>query len=189
MKDDVQNSSQTELFKVADINPFLAMEQAMLLEKAFDYVPRRAGVKRSHKVAENFVRLIQDMYTNRTTQIRTTCGMTDSIPNKVDYRVGKALYTKGSALSPLLLNLVMNFLASEIKDRMPWNILYEYLFLLFGESSHKNPKNTLRLQGHFIIPTEKHIMRRNENHIVKTALNIDEPTRTEEGQPPYSLTL
>lgn len=89
------------------------------LEKAFDRVPRTLiwQALRFHRVPECYIRIIKDMYSNVHTSVRSPAG----VSNSFDIKVG---VHQGSALSPLLFNVVMNYLTEKIQKPTPWNLLY-----------------------------------------------------------------
>ncbi|KAJ2945082.1 hypothetical protein O0L34_g9136 [Tuta absoluta] len=99
------------------------------LEKAFDRVPRNLiwEALRAHNIPEQYIVLIQDMYTNITTQIVTPAGTSSQ------FEVGVGVH-QGSALSPLLFNIVMNFVTEHLQKPAPWTLLYADDIVLIAES-------------------------------------------------------
>lgn len=75
------------------------------LEKAFDRVPRNFIYEslRAHQVPEEYVQVIKDMYSNIYTKIRCAAGISN------DFNINVGVH-QGSVLSPLLFNIVMNYL-------------------------------------------------------------------------------
>ena len=74
------------------------------LEKAYDRVPRDLiwWRLRKNNVPEGYIKVIQDMYKDKLTQIQTRDGCTDY------FRINVGLH-QGSALSPLLIIIIMDF--------------------------------------------------------------------------------
>ncbi|XP_063375027.1 uncharacterized protein LOC134662685 [Cydia amplana] len=89
------------------------------LEKAFDRVPRKLIWQslRAQNVPEWYVHLVMDMYKEVKTKVRSPAGTSEQFDVKVGVH-------QGSALSPLIFNLVMNYLTADIQKKPPWNILY-----------------------------------------------------------------
>ena len=89
------------------------------MEKAYDRVLRAEvwNCLRMKGVPEGYVRLIQDMYRRCTTQIRCATGVT------MDFEVNVGVH-RGSVLSPLLFNIVMDFLTEEVRLEAPWNMMF-----------------------------------------------------------------
>lgn len=89
------------------------------LEKAFDRVPRELIWQslRYKLVPEALISLVQDTYLLASTQVKSVSGLTEKFEVKVGVH-------QGSALSPLLFNLVIDFLTRDIQDEIPWTLLY-----------------------------------------------------------------
>lgn len=89
------------------------------LEKAFDRIPRTViwQVLRSHNIPECYIRITKDMYSKVHTSVRSSADLFDSFDIKVGVH-------QGSALRPLLFNVVINYLTSKIQKPTPWNLLY-----------------------------------------------------------------
>jgi exonuclease III len=89
------------------------------LEKAFDRVPRELvwEALRAQALPECYITLIQDMYRNVRTKVKSPAGTS----REFEVRVG---VHQGSALSPLLFNLVMDYITRNIQTQLPWNLLY-----------------------------------------------------------------
>lgn len=99
------------------------------LEKAYDRVPRQEVWRslREKMVPEKYVRLIQEMYRNVFTRVRSSVGETEGF----EVRVG---LHQGSALSPFIFNIVMDVIIEEVRETVPWNILYADDIVLCAES-------------------------------------------------------
>ena len=67
--------------------------------------------------AEEYVRLVQDMYQSSMTVLRWTLGVTDSFKVEVGMH-------QGSALSPYLLAMVKDRLTDEVRHDSPWMIMF-----------------------------------------------------------------
>ena len=89
------------------------------MEKAFDRVPRNLvwQALRSQKVPEAYIALIQDMYDDISTQVRSPAGISEPFQVKVGVH-------QGSALSPLLFNLTMDYITRDLQPQIPWCLLY-----------------------------------------------------------------
>ena len=98
------------------------------LEKAYDRVPRQEVWRslREKMVPEKYVRLIQVMYHNVLTRVRSSVGMTEA------FAVNVGLH-QGSALSPFLFNIVMDVMTQEVREAVPWSILYADDIVLCAE--------------------------------------------------------
>ncbi|XP_047543291.1 uncharacterized protein LOC125075627 [Vanessa atalanta] len=73
-------------------------------------------------------KLVQDIYTNARTRVRSPAGLTE------EFEVGVGVH-QGSALSPLLFNLVMDFITKPIQSPLPWNLLYADDIVLIDRST------------------------------------------------------
>ena len=102
------------------------------LEKAFDRVPRTLiwQALRSQNIPERYISLIKDMYENSQTRVRSAAGLSRS------FNVNVGVH-QGSALSPLLFNISMNFLTEGIQKSVPWNLLYADDVALISGSAHE----------------------------------------------------
>ena len=99
------------------------------LEKAYDSVPRKVvwDCLRKREVPEKYVRLVQDMYSDCLTRVRSSAG--DSKGFQV--RVG---VHQGSALSPFLFATVMDVATESVRDLAPWSMLFADDIVLCAES-------------------------------------------------------
>lgn len=102
------------------------------LEKAFDRVPRRLvwQAMREQLIPEDYVLLVQDMYRNICTKVRSPAGLSREFAVEVGVH-------QGSALSPWLFNIVMDFVTKKIQHGLPWNLLYADDVALVAESAEK----------------------------------------------------
>ena len=89
------------------------------MEKAFDRVPREviSWAMRKLRVEEWLVSAVMSMYTDAKTVVGTVYG------NSKDFDV-KVGMQQGSALSPLLLVIVMEVISREFRVALPWQLLY-----------------------------------------------------------------
>ena len=89
------------------------------LEKAHDRVPRQEVWRslRKRGVPEKYVRIVQECYKNVTTRVRSTVGTTDS------FHVEVGLH-QGSALRPLLFNIVFDVITENVREEPPWCVFY-----------------------------------------------------------------
>jgi hypothetical protein len=102
------------------------------LKKAYDRVPRKVlwWAIIVIGVPEKYVKVVQAMYRDARTQVRTEAGTTDQ------FSVVVGLH-QGSALSPYLFLLVMDALTSDIQKRAPWCILFADDIVLVGKDEHE----------------------------------------------------
>ncbi|XP_063590454.1 uncharacterized protein LOC134767383 [Penaeus indicus] len=107
------------------------------LEKAYDRVPRQEVWRglRERGVQEKYVRIVQECYKDVTTKVRSTVGTTDS------FHVQVSLH-QGSALSPLLFNIVFDVITENVREDPPWCILYADDIVLVTES-RRTPERKL----------------------------------------------
>ena len=89
------------------------------LEKAYDRIPRQEIWRclREKGVIEKYVRMTMELYRNVKTSVRCTLGKTENFQVKVGLH-------QGSALSPLLFNIVLDVLTKDVKEEPPWNLFY-----------------------------------------------------------------
>ena len=89
------------------------------LEKAYDRVPRQEIWRclRERGVVEKYVRVVRELYRNVKTSVRSTVGETEGFQVRVGLH-------QGSALSPLLFNIVMDVLTEGVREEPPWCLLY-----------------------------------------------------------------
>ena len=101
------------------------------LEKAYDRIPRDEvrRVLRERNVPEKYVRIIQEIYMDVTTRVRSTVGMADS------FRLQVGLH-QGSALSPLLFNIVFGVLTEAVRENPPWCFLYADDVVILAKSKN-----------------------------------------------------
>ena len=99
------------------------------LEKAYDRVPREEVWRglRERGVQEKYARVIKECYRKVTTRVKSTVGATD------EFKVGVGLH-QGSALSPLLFNIVFDVITESVREEPPWCIIYADDVVLVAES-------------------------------------------------------
>ncbi|KAK3539988.1 hypothetical protein QTP70_019636, partial [Hemibagrus guttatus] len=84
-----------------------------------DRVPREElwYCMRKSRVAEKYVRVVQDMYERSRTVVRCAVGQTE------EFKVEVGLH-QGSALSPFLFAIVMDQLSEEVRQESPWTMMF-----------------------------------------------------------------
>ena len=106
------------------------------LEKAFNRVLREElwYCMRKSGVAEKYVRLVQDMYGNSVTAVRSAAGVTKGFTVKVGLH-------QGSALSPFLFAIVMDRLTDEVRQEAPWTMLFADDIVICSETKQQAEDN------------------------------------------------
>ena len=91
----------------------------MDLEKAYGRVPweKLWYCMRKSGILEKYVQLVQDMYEGSKTMARCAVGTTESFKVKVGLH-------QGSALSPFLLAVIMDWLTNEVRREPLWTMLF-----------------------------------------------------------------
>ncbi|KAK3545589.1 hypothetical protein QTP70_008138 [Hemibagrus guttatus] len=109
------------------------------LEKAYDRVPREElwYCMRKSGVAENYVRVVQDMYERSRTVVRCAVGQTE------EFNVEVGLH-QGSALSPFLFAIVMDQLSEEVRQESPWTMMFADDIVICSESREQVEENLER---------------------------------------------
>ncbi|CAK1603707.1 unnamed protein product [Parnassius mnemosyne] len=99
------------------------------LEKAFDRVPRELiwQALRAQLVQEHYIELLKDLYHDVTTKVVGPAGKSEP------FEVGVGVH-QGSTVSPLLFNLVMDYITMDIQKSAPWSLLYADDVVLIAES-------------------------------------------------------
>ena len=99
------------------------------LEKAYDRVPREElwYCMRKSEVNEKYVRVVQYMYENSLTAVRSAVGMTEWFEVKVGLH-------QGSALSPFLFAVLMDRLTDGVRQDSPWNMMFADDIVICGET-------------------------------------------------------
>ena len=95
------------------------------LEKAFDRIPREVvrWALRKLRVEKWLVKAVMTMYEKARTVVRTKNGNSEEFEAKVGVH-------QGSVLSPLLFAAVMEALTQEVREGLPWELLYADLVLM-----------------------------------------------------------
>ena len=102
------------------------------LEKAYDTVPRMLTLRR-RRVPEKYVLLIEDMYRNSTTAVRTKHSDAES------FEVSVGLH-QGSALSPYLFVIFLDEIAKSLSEQgsdSNLELLYADYLVITGNSKDK----------------------------------------------------
>ncbi|KAK3573579.1 hypothetical protein QTP86_028181 [Hemibagrus guttatus] len=109
------------------------------LEKAYDRVPREElwYCMRKSGVAEEYVRVVQDMYERSRTVVRCAVGQTE------EFKVEVGLH-QGSALSPFLFAIVMDQLSEEVRQESPWTMMFADDIVICSESREQVEENLER---------------------------------------------
>ncbi|KAK3535463.1 hypothetical protein QTP70_016885, partial [Hemibagrus guttatus] len=99
------------------------------LEKAYDRVPKEElwYCMRKSGVAEEYVRVVQDMYERSRTVVRCAVGQTE------EFKVEVGLH-QGSALSPFLFAIVIDQLSEEVRQESPWTMMFADDIVICSES-------------------------------------------------------
>jgi hypothetical protein len=99
------------------------------LEKAYDRVPRELvfWALRRKQVPETLIELIRTLYQNSKSIVKTAVGNTKAF--QVDVGVHQ-----GSALSPLLFIIVMEEITKDIKQGLPFEVLFADDLVLMDEN-------------------------------------------------------
>ena len=102
------------------------------LEKAYDRVPREElwHCMREAGVTEKYVKLVQDMYKDSMTAVRSATGLTEWFHVRVGLH-------QGSALSPFLFAIVMDRITEEVRKEEPWNMLFADDIALCSETRNE----------------------------------------------------
>ena len=102
------------------------------LEKAFDRVPRWTlqWALRKQMVPEKLVRLVLALYDDSKSCVAAAGGVSDAFSVSVGVH-------QGSALSPLLFNLVMQEATKECHRGVPWDMLYADDLVITGVSKEE----------------------------------------------------
>ncbi|KAK3540839.1 hypothetical protein QTP86_002343 [Hemibagrus guttatus] len=109
------------------------------LEKAYDRVPREElwYCIRKSRVAEKYVRVVQDMYERSRTVVRCAVGQTEELKVEVGLH-------QGSALSPFLFAIVMDQLSDEVRQESPWTMMFADDIVICSESREQVEENLER---------------------------------------------
>ncbi|KAK3547532.1 hypothetical protein QTP86_021516, partial [Hemibagrus guttatus] len=109
------------------------------LEKVYDRVPREElwYCMRKSRVAEKYVRLVQDMYERSRTVVRCAVGQTE------EFKLEVGLH-QGSALSPFLFAMVMDQLSEEVRQESPCTMIFADDIVICSESREQVEENLER---------------------------------------------
>ncbi|KAK3573621.1 hypothetical protein QTP86_029989, partial [Hemibagrus guttatus] len=88
-------------------------------------------------VAEEYVRVVQDMYERSRTVVRCAVGQTE------EFNVEVGLH-QGSALSPFLFAIVMDQLSEEVRQESPWTMMFADDIVICSESREQVEENLER---------------------------------------------
>ncbi|KAK3560412.1 hypothetical protein QTP86_008467 [Hemibagrus guttatus] len=89
------------------------------------------------RVAEKYVRVVQDMYERSRKVVRCAVGQTE------EFKVEVGLH-QGSALSPFLLAIVMDQLSEEVRQESPWTMMFADDIVICSESREQVEENLER---------------------------------------------
>ncbi|KAK3543381.1 hypothetical protein QTP70_018399 [Hemibagrus guttatus] len=109
------------------------------LENAYDRVPREElwYCMRKSGVAENYVRVVQNMYERSRTVVRCAVGQTE------EFKVEVGLH-QGLALNPFLFAMVMDQLSEEVRQESPWTMMFADDIMICSESREQMEENLER---------------------------------------------
>ena len=79
-------------------------------------------------VPETYIKLIQNMYDDTKTVIRTPYGISEG------FLINEGVH-QGSALSPILFLTAINEVTTQLDSSPPWNMLYAGDITLLAENS------------------------------------------------------
>ena len=88
-------------------------------------------------VAEEYVRVVQDMYESCKTVMRCAEGVTE------EFKVEVGLH-QGSALRPFLFAMVMDRLTDEVRKESPWTMMFADYIVVCSESREQVEENLKR---------------------------------------------
>ena len=102
------------------------------LQKAYDKVPREEVwyCMRKFGLAEQYVRIVQDMYDDSTRAVRCAVGVTEGFEVKVGLH-------HGSTLSPCLFAMVMDRMTHDIREEAPWTMMFADDIVICSESKEQ----------------------------------------------------
>ncbi|KAK3548387.1 hypothetical protein QTP70_012316 [Hemibagrus guttatus] len=89
------------------------------------------------RVAEKYVRVVQDMYERSRTVVRCSVSQTE------EFKVEVGLH-QGSALSPFLFAMVMDQLSEEVRQESPWTMIFADDIVICSESREQVEENLER---------------------------------------------
>ncbi|KAK3518215.1 hypothetical protein QTP70_033908 [Hemibagrus guttatus] len=89
------------------------------------------------RVAEKYVRVVQDMYERSRTVVRCAVGQTE------EFKVEMGLH-QGSPLSPFLFAIVMDQLSEEVRQESPWTMMFADDIVICSESREQVEENLER---------------------------------------------
>uniref|UniRef100_A0A8C4T634 ribonuclease H n=1 Tax=Erpetoichthys calabaricus TaxID=27687 RepID=A0A8C4T634_ERPCA len=105
------------------------------LEKAYNRVPRQElwYCMRKSGVAEEYVRVVQDIYKGSATVVRSAVGVTDAFKLEVGLH-------QGSALNPFLFAMAMDRLTDEIRQESPCTMMFADDIVICSDSREQVEK-------------------------------------------------
>ena len=109
------------------------------LEKAYDRVPREElwECLRLAETSKCYIKIIQDMYDEVTTTVRSAASLTK------EFKIGVGLY-QGSALRPFLFAIIINRLTENIRKDAPWNMLFA-VDIVLSRQNHRELEEDLEI--------------------------------------------
>ena len=87
-------------------------------------------------MSEKYVRVVNDMYRDARTKVRSSVGVTEK-----QMKVG---LHQGSAMSPYIFDMVMDVIVAEVNDEVPWSVLFAD-DIVYVSTSKEEAEATLKL--------------------------------------------
>ena len=111
------------------------------LEKAYDRVPRELvyWCMRKRGIPEKLIELVKATYKGAKTIVRT------AVVNTLPFEIKVGLH-QGSILSPFLLVLVLDTISCELRQGIPWELLFADDLVVMGETEEEMQEKWVKWQ-------------------------------------------